>query len=96
VAAKASSQVLQRVSALSKRLPLFFCLAPVASASRRFGPAAAAKASSQALQRVSALGERLPLFLPYGNGRLPLKKKKFSFPLNGQHINNAIKERRII
>jgi hypothetical protein len=38
-------------------------LAPDASASRRFGPAAAAKASSQALQRVSALGERLALFL---------------------------------
>jgi hypothetical protein len=35
------------------------CLASVASASRRFGPAVAAKASSQALQRVSALGERL-------------------------------------
>jgi hypothetical protein len=30
----------------------FRCLAPVASASRRFGPAVAAKASSQVLQRV--------------------------------------------
>jgi hypothetical protein len=34
VAAKASSQVLQRVSALGKRLTLFFCLAPVAIGSR--------------------------------------------------------------
>jgi hypothetical protein len=48
----------------------FPCLAPGASASRRFGPAWAAQASSQSLQRVSALGERLTLFFCLAPGSI--------------------------